>query len=98
MEDPSNFPDAKVTSVIHSDQGSEGIMKMLGEANEAFSPLSYIKDNPISCKALIERVSIILHPSLYRAIKLTFLQDIRDIAHDGVITNEMATGHQQSGS
>ena len=33
-----------------------------------------------------------LHPSLYRAVKLTFLRDIRGLAHDKAITNEMATG------
>ena len=33
-EDPKNFPDAWITSVIRKGQGSEGIMKMLGEANK----------------------------------------------------------------
>ena len=36
-----------------------------------------------SCKGLIGRVPVVLHPSLYRAVKLT----------DGTITNEMATGY-----
>ena len=37
-KDPSNFPDTGVTSVIHLGQGSEGIMKMLGEV-ECSRPL-----------------------------------------------------------
>ena len=38
------------------------------------------------------KVLLWLHPSLYRAVKLTFQQDIGGLAHDGAITNEMATG------
>ena len=34
VEDPKNFPDSWIT-VIHKGRGSEGVMKMLGEANQA---------------------------------------------------------------
>ena len=64
---------------------------MLGEANEALGPISIIKDDHHSCKGLIGRVPVVLHPSLYRAVKLTFPRDIGGLAHDGAITNEMAT-------
>ena len=67
-------------------------MKMLAEANEALGPISIIKDNYHSCRGLIGRVPVVLHPSLYRLVKLTFLRDIGDLTHDGAITNEMATG------
>ena len=92
MEDPKNFMNAWVTTVIRKGRGSEGVMKMLGEANEAFGPISLLKDDLISCKGLVGRVPVVLHPSLYRALKLTYLRDIRSLAHDGAITNEMATG------
>ena len=92
VEDPLNFPQAWVTSVIRKGRGSEGVIKMLGEANEALGPISLIKDDPNSCKGLIGRVPVVLHPSLYRAVKLTFPRDIGGLAHDGAITNEMATG------
>ena len=92
VEDPLNFPKAWVTSVIRKGRGSEGVIKMLGEANEALGPISIIKDDSDSCKGLIGRVPVVLHPSLYRAVKLTFPRDIGGLAHDGAITNEMATG------
>ena len=92
VEDPLNFPQAWVTSVIRKGRGSEGGIKMLGEANEALGPISIIKDDSQSCKGLIGRVPVVLHPSLYRAVKLTFPRNIGGLAHDGAITNEMATG------
>ena len=64
---------------------------MLGEANEALNPSAIIKDDLHSCKDLVGRVPMVLHPSLYRAVKLTFLRDIGGLSHDGAITNEMAT-------
>ena len=92
VEDPKNFPNSWVTTVIRKGQGSEGVMKMLGEANEALSPISFLKDDLSSCKGLIGRVPVVLHPSLYRALKLTFPRDVGGLAHDGAINNEMATG------
>ena len=90
--DPKNFPNTWITTVIRKGRGSEGGMKMLGEANEALDPISYFKDDLHPCKGLARRVPVVLHPSLYRAVKLTYPRDIGGLAHDGVITNEMATG------
>ena len=56
------------------------MMKMLGEANEALGPISFFKDNLTSCKGLIGRVPVVLHPSLYRAIKLTFSRGRRGVS------------------
>ena len=92
VEDPKNFPKAWVTTVIRKGRGSEGVMKMLGEANEALDPISFFKDDLSSCKGLVGRVPVVLHPSLYRALKLTFPRDVGGLAHDGAIDNEMATG------
>ena len=92
VDDPRNFPNAWVTSVIWKGRGSEGAMKMLGEANEALGPSNIIKDDLHSSKSLFGRVPVILHPSFYKAVKHTFPRDIRDHAHDGAITNEMSTG------
>ena len=92
VEDPKNFPDAWITTVIRKGRGSEGAMKMLGEANEALGPISYLKDDINSCKGLVGRVPVVLHPSLYMALKLTYPRDVGGLAHDGVINNEMATG------
>ena len=65
---------------------------MLAVTIEAFGPISYLKDDRDSCKGLVERVPIVLHPSLYRAIKLTYPWDIGGLAHERVLTSEMATG------
>ena len=92
VEDPLNFLQASITSVTRKGRGSEGVMRMLADANEALGSISFIKDDSQSCKGLIGRVPVVLHPSLYRAVKLTFPRDIGGLAHDGAITNEMATG------
>ena len=71
VEDPKNFPHAWITTVIDKGRGSEGVMKMLGEANEALGSISYFIDDLILCKGYVGRVSVVLHPSLYRALKKT---------------------------
>ena len=60
-------------------QGPGGVMKMLGEANEALGLVLFIKDDLNSCKGLVGRVPAVLHPSLYRAVKLTFPWNIRGL-------------------
>ena len=65
---------------------------MLEEAKEALGPISFIKDDHISCKDLVGRIPVVLHPSLYKAVKLTYLRDIGGLTQDGAISNEMATG------
>ena len=82
MEDPKNFPNAWITTVIRKGRGSEGVMKMLGDANEALGPISNLKDDLDSCKGLVGRVPVVLYSSLYRAVKLTYLRDIGGLAHD----------------
>ena len=64
VEDPQNFPHAWVTSVIRKGRGSEGAMKMSGEANEALGPILIIKDDHHFCKGLIRRFPEVLHSSL----------------------------------
>ena len=92
VDDPKNFRNSWVTTVIRKGRESEGVMKMLGEANEALGPISLLKDDLTSCKGLVGRVPVVLHPSLYRALKLTYPRDVGSLAHDGAINNEMATG------
>lgn len=38
------------------------------------------------------RVPVLVHPSLYRALKLTFPWDVGGISQDGSIKTEMGTG------
>ena len=65
-----------LTSVIQSGQGFEGIMQILAKTNEVLGMVLFIRGNEELCTGLIERISFILHLSLYRAVKLTYLQDI----------------------
>ena len=60
VEDPRNFPDAWVTSFIRKGRGSEGAMKMFGEA---LGPSAIIKDDIHSCKGLVRRVPVVLPPA-----------------------------------
>ena len=39
-----------------------------------------------------KRVPLYVHPSLYRALKITFQQDIGGLAQDNTITKEMGFG------
>ena len=92
MEGSRKFQAFRITSVIRKGRGSEGILKMLREANKALDPLSFIKDYLKSCKGLVGRFSIVLQPSHYKAAKLTFPWDIGGLAQDGAISKEMAIG------
>ena len=53
VEDPRNFPNSWITSVIRKGRGSEGVMKMLVEANEALSLNQSLKMIFIPVKALL---------------------------------------------
>ena len=81
VEDQSNFTLAKVASVIRLGRVSDGIMKMLGGANEAIGQSSLVINDAKTCKNFVERVPIVLHPSLERSVKLNFLRDIGGLAH-----------------
>ena len=72
VEDPKNFPGTRVISVEWRSQGSEGIIGMLGEANQALSPLAYLIDDEKFASHVVWKVSISLYPSLDRALKIIF--------------------------
>ena len=88
VENPQNFPDARVMSFIRTGKRAEPIMEMLQEAVEVFGPIAYLMTDT---KMDVEpgRVPITLHPSLYRALKLTFPRDIGGISCDGGVTQTL---------
>ena len=45
VEDLMNVPNARIISVVRTGWGSEGIVGMLGEVNQALSPLAHFIDN-----------------------------------------------------
>ena len=94
VEDPRNFPSApKLLTVVKSGESGQ-VWDMLREANSAFSmsiPLAVwhhpdLKKMKSCCSG---RVPVFMHPSLYRAAKLTFPRDVGGVSQDGTINNEM---------
>ena len=98
VEDPTNFPRAKklLTVVRAGDQTSQQVWEMLKEANSAFdisAPLAVWNDPHL--KKLVSfcsgRVPVYMHPSLYRAIKLTFPRHVGGVSHDATINTVLGT-------
>lgn len=70
---------------------------MLEEANFAFnifSAVAFFNDQDLIeiKKSYVGRVSVKVHPSFYRALKLTFPLDIGGLSTNGSITTEMTVG------
>ena len=91
IEDPRNFPKAKVLTVIRKGRGSEAAIEMINEAVRTFGPIAALVEKERFLKNLIGRSPYLLHPSLYRALKLTFPRDIGSLATGDGIPNAMAT-------
>ena len=96
IENPENFPEAKkVLSMVKHGEKARQVWDVLKVANDAFSfPLAEwlteeVKKLRAHCSG---RVPVLLHPSLYRKVKLTFPKYIGGLSHDGSIDNEM--GHK----
>lgn len=98
VEDPHNFPKAKrVLTVIRSGVAGKQIWAMMAEANETFGsfpPMACFEDEVVKklhqyCSG---RFPVFVHPSLYRALKLTFSLDIDGLSPDGTIKTKMGTG------
>ena len=62
-------------------------MGMLSEANQALGLLINFIDHEKYVNSVVGRIPISIHPSLYRACKLTFPQDIRGLTRDSTIDN-----------
>lgn len=99
VKNPRNFPKAKrILTVIRSSSGARQIWGIPQEANDAFSlcppPPAYFDDRNV--KRLQQycagRLPLFVHPSLYRALKLTFPLDIGGLSPDNTVRIEMGTG------
>jgi len=89
VEDPRNFPDAWVLSAIRSGRRSGPIMAMVRDAAETFGPIAALLPEGGEYMCEPGRVPIRLHPSLYRALKLTYPRDIGGLAYDGAFTEAL---------
>ena len=98
VEDPTKFPMANyVLTVVKTGEKTQQVWTMLREANCIFnmpSPLAIFHHQDFRklrnfCSG---RDPVYLHPSLYRAVKLTFPKYIGGISYDGTIKTEMGQG------
>lgn len=65
----------------------------LDEAKDAFPDIRMmVKLKKMLSEFCARRVPILLHPSLYRAVKLTYPMDVGGIVLDGRMTSEIGTG------
>ena len=101
VEDPANFPQAqRVLTVLKSGGKTRQVWDMLREANDTFDttpPLASWTHPEITKHASLcrGRVPVLMHPSLYRAAKLTFPRHVGGLSQDGTITIDM--GHESLG-
>ena len=99
IEDPRNFPKAqRVLTVIRLGTGTRQPWAMVEEALKSFKnimpPLAIIENDLLNklkqfCSG---RAPVLVHPSLYRALKLTFPWDVGGLSADGSVKNEMGQG------
>lgn len=72
------------------------MLSHLFEAREAFPNIRILELENSTLKKLRHfcsgRVPVLLHPSLYRAVKLIYPTDVGGIVLDGRITTELGTG------
>ena len=68
VEYPSNFPEARVLSIMRTNRESEGIISMIGEATPSLGPLSVLVTGELM-KSVAGTVPIYMHPSLYRTFR-----------------------------
>lgn len=97
VEDPNNFLDA--LGGHHLREGHEGYLKVwnhLFEAKDSFSNIRMFELESPYLKRLRHfcamRAPVLLHPSLYRVVKLTYPMDADRIVLDGwMMMSELGT-------
>lgn len=94
LEDPTNFPNAKMAlTVVRVGTGSRQAWGRIEEAKRSDTPIITDNEQISQLKQFCSgRVPVLVHPSLYRALKLTFPWDVGGISQDGSIKTEMGTG------
>ena len=100
IEDPRNFPKAqRVLTVIRLGTGTRQTWAMVEEALKSFN--KYHASSCHNCKMILlnklkqfcsGRAPVLVHPSLYRALKLTFPWDVGGLSADGSVKTEMGQG------
>ena len=86
-----------VTTFVRSaGDRTKGVWKFLSTVCQTDTGIKLAKLEHSSLKKCITycsgRVPILVHPSLYRALKLKFLIDVGGITRDNRVTTELGTG------
>lgn len=97
VEDPRNFPNYPGVITCIRDTGAYlKAWSHVAEAKEAFSNMTIAKMDTPYLRKLRQYcagwVPVLLHPSLYRCIKLTYPRDVGGIVLEGRMTSELGVG------
>ena len=98
ISNPSNFRSAAMvnTFVRLAGDRTRGVWKFLSTVCQTDTGMKLAELEHSSVKSCISycsgRVPILVHPSLYRSIKLQFPIDVRGITRDNRVTTELSTG------
>ena len=98
VDDPRNFPDAPfVIAIIRYVQGRQyRVWEMIDAAREAVPGMKLVNWWHYSLNSLNKlcsgRVCVYVHPSLYRALKVTFPTDVGGIVTSGRLTTDLGHG------
>ena len=101
IDNPDNFPEAPLAITMVRKRSTRGhsaqVWDLIEEAISAFPDLKMADCTDISLRELQElcvgRVPVLVHPTLYRAMKLKFPRDVGSLAlRPGEITSGMCSG------
>lgn len=97
MEDTRNFPKAPgVTTLIRNMRGNLKVCDHLAEARDTFPNIKMTKLGSPELRRMsqmyAERVPVILHPCLYKTLKLSYPMDVSGIFLEGRIMSNISTG------
>ena len=98
VSNPTNFRSAAMVTTFVRSAGdrTKGVWKYLSTVCQTDTGIKLAELEHSSLKKCITycsgRVPILVHPSLYRALKLKFLIDVGGITRDNRVTTELGTG------
>ena len=96
-EDPRNFPHARlVMTLIHS-SGRTRAWDLIDHAKKVFPKIKMVDSSNENLRSVRNKVSgrvpILVHPSLYRALKLTYPSEVGVVVRDGYVPHDHGHGN-----
>ena len=95
---PANFRSAAMVTTFVRSAGNRtrGVWNFLSTVSQTYTGMKLVELEHSSLKKCIPycsgRVPILVHPSLYRSLKLRFPLDVGGITRDNQVTSELGTG------